>query len=85
MKKWKLIRKLLLITICFFIFLYLFLTSSLALKTVLQPALSLLFDFPVSVEEINYSPFTSKFEVKNVKLGYKDEPFVVCKHATCNC
>ena len=83
MKKWKLIRKLLLITICFFIFLYLFLTSSLALKTVLQPALSLLFDFPVSVEEINYSPFTSKFEVKNVKLGYKDEPFVVCKHATC--
>jgi hypothetical protein len=83
LKRTKTLLKCFSITICLCIALYFCLTSSFVLKLILEPVLSNLFGFPVSVEEIHYSPFTSIMKLKNVKMGYPDSPFVEGEKGSC--
>ena len=68
--------------LCLCIAFYFCLTSSFVVKLVLLPFLSYQFGFPVTAEQIKFSPFSSILRVKNVKFGYKNCPFIDSKEAS---
>jgi hypothetical protein len=82
-KKNKTVLKCFLVTAGLCIGLYYTLTCSFTLRLILEPVLSQVFKFPLSVEKVNYSPFTSILKFENVKLGYANAPFAEGKKGTC--
>jgi hypothetical protein len=70
--------------IIFILAVYFIITSSLFITKIVAPSIGYLIDADFVVKHASYDPFTSLLSIEDVRLGNKNNPFIISKKASCN-